>query len=134
MLNYISRGKRKDNGEWIKGYLVRGKYWATDNYETAIIELDATFYPMNEIAGYEFVDHKTVGRFTGKLDKYGKPIFEGDIVEALMDYGPAGLYKTVTCINWDENDGWQWEYFELDTIEVIGNIHDHPNIRFGVVN
>ena len=133
MRHHVFRGKRLDNGEWIDGYLIRGKHWETDAYETAIVGLDATFYPMNEIAGYEFVDHKTVGQFTGKLDKYSKPIFEGDIVEALMDYGPAGLLKTVTCINWDDNGGWQWEYFELDTIEVIGNIHDHPNIRFGVV-
>lgn len=133
MRHYVFRGKRIDNGEWIRGYLIRGKDWINDSIVTAIVSLDSRMFPANEVTGYEVVDDKTVGQFTGKLDKYGRPIFEGDIVEAMMDYGPAGLLKTITRIYWDDNGGWQWEYFELDTIEVIGNIHDNADIRFGIV-
>lgn len=69
---------------------------------------------------------ETVGQFTGKLDRNGKKIFEGDIVRAMMDYGPAGLIGSVVNIKFTENDGWQWGYFELDTIEVIGTVYDDP--------
>lgn len=134
MRHYVFRGKRIDNGEWIRGYLIRGKDWINDSIVTAIVSLDSRMFPANEVTGYEVVDDKTVGQFTGKLDKYGRPIFEGDIVEAMMDYGPAGLLKTITRIYWDDNGGWQWEYFETDTIEVIGNIHDNADIRFGIVD
>lgn len=133
MRDYIFRGKRLDNGEWIEGYLIRGQHYLTDAGATAIVGFDAMFYPMNEITDCEFVDHKTVGQSTGKLDKHSNKIFEGDIVEAMMDYGPAGLLKTIVCIHWDDNCGWQWNYFDMDSILVIGNIHDNPDIQFGLV-
>ena len=134
MRDYLFRGKRKDNGEWIEGYLIRGTDWLTDNGVTAIVSLDSQFFPMNEVTGYEFVNHRTVGQFTGKHDKYGNKIFEGDVVEAMMDYGPAGMLKSITTIHWDEDCGWQWNYFDMDTVEVIGNIHDNPDIPFGIVD
>ena len=133
MRDVTFRAKRLDNGEWIEGYLIRGRDYLTQVGQTAIVALDAEFFPRNEIVGYELVDHKTVGLFTGKHDRYDTKIFEGDIVQAEMDYGPAGMYKTNARIWWNNDFGWQWEYFEMDTIEVIGNMYDNPDIELGIV-
>lgn len=80
MREILFRGKRKDNGEWIYGYLVNGSDWLTGESITAIIETDALFYPRNEIVSYEIVDPKTVGQWTGMYDKNNVKIFEGDIM------------------------------------------------------
>lgn len=133
MRDNLYRGKRKDNGEWIEGYLIRGKDYLTGAGITAIVSLDAQFFPANEIVGYEVVDWRTVGQYTGKYDICGNKIFEGDIVKAEMDYGPAGMYVTNTCIYWSEDYGWNWGYFDMDTIQVIGNIHDDPDTYLGLV-
>ena len=133
MRDVIFRGKRLDNGEWIEGYLIRARDYLTHIGQTAIVDLDAEFFPGNEIAGYELVDFRTVGQFTDKHDKHGTKIFEGDVVQAEMDYGPAGMYLTNVAVWWNSDYGWQWNYFDMDTVEVIGNIHDNPDIELGLV-
>ena len=75
------------------------------------------------------VNPETVDQFTGKFDKNYRKIFEGDIVRAMMDFGPAGMLQNVVSISWDNSvGGWNWGYFDMSTIEVIGNIHDDPDL------
>jgi uncharacterized phage protein (TIGR01671 family) len=95
----------------------------------------------------------TVGQFTGLTDKNGKKIFEGDII-AFPDTGEAGYeYKegydfvnvATVCFNncrWeledfgDENSGvkddmdnWHEDFIGIFPLsEVIGNIHDNPEL------
>ena len=78
---------------------------------------------------------ETVGQFTGLTDKNGKKIFEGDIVRYTNDDGTLAFYKVV----WGDDFGsWMLEWINhsdklclrcmRELVEVIGNIHDNPEL------
>ena len=82
----------------------------------------------------------TVGQYTGLTDKNGTKIFEGDIVKfctelkeiCFVDYG-KGKY-ILRQLKKDKHLSWQsidiFELFGLEC-EVIGNIHDNPELMKG---
>ena len=123
----IFRGKRTDNGEWIEGYAAMsgGTFIICDNGLT-----------YGGFIVYEVIP-ETVGQYTGLTDKNGRRIFEGDIVERVSDGERAviswlkysacfGLSFDGLCCGFDDYD----DNLPSD-FEVIGNIHDNPEILKG---
>lgn len=127
---YIFRGKRKDNGEWIEG-------WITTQYKKGFDgEILFTRIKSNVFGGGEhLVDTETVGQCTGLKDKNGKLIFEGDVVEDEQSgicyfikwFSECACYSLANR-NGEMNFGCdEFEMF-LNDLSVIGNIHDNPEL------
>lgn len=124
MREILFRGKRLDNGEWVLGDLHhRGREVVITSYYTKT---------------YATVDPATVGQFTGLDDKNGRRIFEGDL--CLCDRHINDSFdKTVFEISFDPLRGYYGESnlgneFDADSFEmceVIGNIHDNPELLEG---
>lgn len=127
MREILFRGRTSD-GRWAYGYLFIQAEGT--EYEEAYIlgGLDHRDSVYDIWKCVEQVDINTVDQFTGLLDKNGTKIFEGDIVRATMDWGPAGMKESVVDIGFKKYEGYRWNYFDLGTIEVIGNIHDNPKL------
>ena len=135
MREFLLRGKRTDNGEWVCGYYTKARYFLNKKEMHIIFEPDVEAFPHCEFTGYEEVLPETVGQFTGLTDKNGVRIFEGDIVtgwfnhEKIVGYifygGNAQFFiqrDGIYGIGLDNSDCW---------LEVIGNIHDNSELLKG---
>lgn len=65
-------------------------------------------------------------QYTGLKDSKGNPIYEGDFIRGMFDFGPAGYKEEILPVVWHNEKGYQWNYWDLSTIEVIGNKHEWP--------
>lgn len=129
MRDILFRGKCFGTGEWI--------YWSecgriTDiNGEPTKPDIDIpTLLPHPAyISDLPIINDKTVGEYTGLKDKNGKRIFEGDIMS-----GGGDTYKVVfdEGVFRIENSNYTTGVYvaiHMDKIdEVIGNIHDNPEL------
>lgn len=137
MREILFRGKSPASGLWIIGDLRQ--------YPSGAKAIKA-----NDMLHIMEVIPDTVGQFTGLMDKNGTKIFEGDILSIArrMDgmgtyYFPAIEYPVNVVVKWDMCS-WMWETIAEDTryisfpdawchyeCEVIGNIHDNPELMEG---
>ena len=143
MREILFRGKM-DNGEWVYGSFCMD---ALEQFN-GLCGIDGFIRLYDKGKGkmqtYE-VDRETVGQYTGLMDKNGKRIFEGDIVaQNWYDYDEPrddSFGKVVFCeydcsfsvmdVNKDgfmplgRCGSYHWE------VDVIGNIHDNPELLKG---
>lgn len=119
MREILFRGKRPNNGEWVEGGIYCGNF-------TWIITTDAS----GQFTQY-MVDPSTVGQYTGLTDETGKRIFEGDIVDILTENEEIGTVTYEDGGFWVEADGFCVDFHSNingTDLEVIGNIHDNPEL------
>ena len=135
MREILFRGKRVDNGEWIQGDIVQFPVHGV----VRIVEQEPSYKDAE-------VDSDTVGQFTGLTDKNGRKIFEGDIIHLeysqvffggmyFGEYTAEVSYKEGCFITDGINNGDEIETplsgFDNDELEIIGNIHDNPELLGG---
>lgn len=132
MREILFRGKRIDNGEWVYGYWVKYKPYASS--DKVIFGIVPTY--VSELYLFE-VDPKTVGQYTGLYDKNGSKIFEGDIINVTND---DGEYDDFHCgLGAVEFFAGMWyvcgapqngldDLSQCYNFEVVGNIYDNPEL------
>ena len=136
MREILFRGKRIDNGEWVEGFynhIPRGRFGADEHMIQTVLE-------NGKIGMLYDIDPSTIGQYKGIKDKHGKRIFEGDIVVCRqeiagnfidscvaigfveMKRGTFGFHRK--RVYYRDFKDWIEDY----ECEVIGNIHDNPEL------
>lgn len=152
MREIIFRGKRIDNGKWVEGWLLHD----SEQNESYIAE-----YFEAKAAYFRPIIPETVGQYTHSEDKNGNKIFEGDVVDfyffdkghkntktMLIEWRDNGFWMKELYRNYRLADDFSiisekiftyrgdvrhgvyttnYTYF----VEVIGNIHDNPELLKG---
>lgn len=132
MREILFRGKRMDNGEWITGDLVHDRRVKTNEPVLCIWYFDS-----DGKAQQEDINPETVGQYTGLEDKNGRKIFDGDIVEGLDytaedgGYGVIGFVEGAFEVSGNDICGTFYENYWGKDFEVIGNVHDNPELVGG---
>ena len=128
------RGKCKNSGEWLYGYLF--------NYElslTAVTPCINICIPasLEEVYSDCTVYSDTIGQYTGLRDKDGKEIYEGDIVSignnlkavVIWFNGSFRFKDELSCkATYFEDMGVMMRDYDVC---IIGNIFDNPELLKG---
>ena len=123
MREILFRGKT-DKGEWTEGDLFQV-------FEDGFFIHDGRCHSVRVIP-------ETIGQYTGLTDKNGKKIFEGDIV----NFKTAAYHFKNCRIKYQscygkycaiDNEGYEYPMDKIFEYEIIGNIHDNPELLKGGV-
>lgn len=135
------RGKRLDNGEWVCGNLIQMDEGGSQSFIFPFYKY-ASSLACNQIVSMFMVavDPTTVGQYTGLCDKNGvTKIFEGDIISTDIKRPYLIVEFRDGCFMFNCNDGGE-DYYDImlpickeahteyEYGEVIGNIHDNPDL------
>ena len=141
MREILFRGKRISNSKWVEGFMYSQHF---------PLEFRDDFYIRCYDTDY-LVIPETVGQYTGLTDKNGVRIFEGDIVkthyanaqksdfieQVVFHNGKfCAYFSNQLCKQWANlYDGTehlpQDKSVYMDSVEVIGNIYDNPELLKG---
>lgn len=126
MREILFRGKRTGDHKWVEGNL---------EYHP-ITKLAFIRMPKHIYISIEMVDPVTVGQYTNQIDKNGVKIFEGDICRHRVVVNGEVMEDDVgnVCLrhgSWTIMD--KFGYIAVgqcspESLEVIGNIHDTPEL------
>ena len=131
MREILFRGKRLQGGNWVEGYFFKSdinKRERESKKATLIFTPDCdTFIMVPECHNSFMVVSDTVGQYTGMKDKNGKRVFERDILSlrtgrphvVRFEDGAFVLENTAIPVSF------------ANKFEVIGNIHDNPEMLKG---
>lgn len=120
-------------GEWVYGLLA-------ETYSKSLAGGDTGMFISNK-AGAPFayqVRPETVGQSTALLDRAGKEIFEGDILKHSLKKKKTNCVGEVAwiesnclcCCGFKIRKGRELHtHAHIDSIEVIGNIHENPELH-----
>lgn len=131
MREILFRGKCVDNGEWVYGNLI------TDDDDVYILPqknlskgIDIGGW-IDGVQSYE-VNPETVGQYTGLKDLHGTRIFEADIVKVYDVYCNETVVGVVEFCDGSfriyDKDFTSYDRWMYCKVEVIGNIHDKPEL------
>lgn len=134
MREILFRGKT-DKGEWVQGDLLTYS-------DICKICVSCNDIDLGELKDCYFVPIETVGQYTGLTDKNGTKMFEGDIVAGAVWWQEQAKNGLVAFK--DGSFGLLWYRGEVEQFnaftsmcnieyEVIGNIHDNPELLKGGV-
>lgn len=125
--DYKFKGRRIDNGEWVYGSLT---HCHDEKGNITIIPFGTN--------SFISVDLETVGQYTGRKDKVGVEIYDGGILKVPDHYEtPENTYATYHNELVDYADGcfrlggqpmYEDATYISNECEVIGNIHQHPEL------
>ena len=145
MREILFRGKSLETQKWLEGFYLKSPEF--DNDGIAVITTET---PRRA----NYVYKETIGQYTGLTDKNGKRIFEGDVIRfqkfkdeplwigVVVYENCLYIAKGVMPLSYEKREGEkaakhgfevQVSGINKSTIEVIGNIHDNPELLKGGV-
>lgn len=138
------RGKTELTGEWVYGFFSMGSSVRFEHPKQD--ERIAPRYLIDDGLLHDVIP-ETVGQFTGLTDRNGKEIYEGDIVShpwkdpIFGDLVETGQFvHSAICFNkgafvvnyrLDGEYIYLQDFVRLKCLEIIGNIHDNPELLKG---
>lgn len=147
MREILFKGKKKDNGEWIEGYLMDGGMPGEKRIFIGKLVIGKWTVMADE---FDEVDPDTICEYTGLTDKNGKKIWESDIISYQRDNDDCPFpnkdtkkrfgkvfyqgFRSTFAIGMGKNGSRSinddlWKYVQNgNRVEVIGNQFDNPEL------
>lgn len=120
----LFRGKRADNGAWETGSRVAERMGTSEE----------RIFIADKMTGYHTpIIPSTAGQYTGLTDKNGRKIFEGDIVKRKGTFYEVKYSTELTSFLAFSSNGF-FNPVVFQNCEVIGNVHDNPELLKGEEN